>query len=123
MAKTTTERGKAWRERQLADPEKAKVYREKRATIARGKYHRDQAEIKRLREQSAKNSHTVKLKYTVDALGSEMARFASDLEARTFLTRMQEIAMENPGISPVSMLSPFLQGVVQRWFNEGNNGS
>ena len=51
MAMTNAERVKAWRERQLADPDKAKVYREKRAATARGKAGRDKAEIERLKEQ------------------------------------------------------------------------
>ena len=51
MAQTTAERVKAYRERQLADPDKAAAYRSKRADTARGKADRDKAEIERLRDE------------------------------------------------------------------------
>ena len=59
MAKTNAERVKAWRERQLADPEKAEAYRAKRADQARKRKrptdgvtaHLDRVEIERLTQE------------------------------------------------------------------------
>lgn len=51
MARTNVENQNAWRARQLADPARAKVYREKRAKIARAKKDRVKAEIEGLRAQ------------------------------------------------------------------------
>ena len=63
-------------------------------------------------------SFTVKLKYSLEERGNEVARFASELEATRFLDRLKEIAIETPGTAPRDMLSPFMRGVVDRWLSD-----
>ena len=119
MAKTNAELVKAWRERQLADPEKAEIYRKKRAAIARGKKARDKAEIQSLRDQVAM-THIVHTKPGKDDMGFDVDDFANDEEARSYLAFTREAA-DKHGIRPVDMVSPGTFAMVLRWFKRNGD--